>query len=127
MTPAYMPLLKQAFSEAKKRYAPDRIPKEVRQQIFYDTNILCIHEEIRKAREVSEDKGPLYINMMVATNDYERQVLAACESGIDGIVSGAGFPFALPEITKAYPNVALIPILSNARGVKVIIKKWGRL
>lgn len=127
MTPAYRSLLQHAFSEAKKQYHPCRIPEEVRQQIFYDTNLLCIHEEVRKAREISEGKGSLYINVMVATNDYARQVLAACEAGIDGIVSGAGFPFALPEITKDYPNVALIPILANARGVKVILKKWGRL
>lgn len=109
-----------------KKLHPDGIPKDARQQIFYDTNLLCIREEIKKAREISEGKGSLYINVMVATNDYERQVLAACESGIDGIVSGAGFPFSLPEITKDYPEIALVPILANARGVKMIIKKWAR-
>lgn len=102
------------------------MPKEVRQGIFYDTNLVCIREEIRKAREISEGRGSLWINIMMATNDYERQVITACESGIDAIVSGAGFPFALPEITKNYPNIALIPILANARGVKVIVKKWAK-
>lgn len=98
----------------------------IKNQIFYNTNLDCIKEEIRKAREISEGNGLIYINIMMATEDYERQVLAACEAGIDGIVSGAGFPFSLPEITKDYPNVAIIPILSSARGVNIILKRWKR-
>ncbi len=37
---------------------------------------------------------------------------------------GAGLPLDLPEITSAFPHIALIPILSDSRGIAVILKKW---
>jgi nitronate monooxygenase len=40
---------------------------------------------------------------------------------------GAGLPLDLPELADGYPEVALIPILSDARGVAVLLKKWARL
>jgi radical SAM superfamily enzyme len=39
---------------------------------------------------------------------------------------GAGLPLDLPELTEGYPDVALIPILSDARGVAIVLKKWAR-
>jgi nitronate monooxygenase len=54
-------------------------------------------------------------------------VRQACESGAEAIVMGAGLPLDLPEMTEGYPDVALIPILSDARGVSVVLKKWMRL
>jgi nitronate monooxygenase len=39
---------------------------------------------------------------------------------------GAGLPLDLPELTEGYPDVALIPILSDARGVAVVLKKWAK-
>lgn len=98
----------------------------VKTQIFYNANLDCIGEEVRKAQNISEGRGSLYMNIMVATEDYERQVLASCRAWVHGIVSGAGFPFALPEITKDYPDIALIPILSSARWVGIILKRWKR-
>jgi nitronate monooxygenase len=46
------------------------------------------------------------------------------------VVVGAGLPLDLPELAKDHPETALIPILSDARGVQLIVKKWekkGRL
>ncbi|MGE8640207.1 MAG: NAD(P)H-dependent flavin oxidoreductase, partial [Achromobacter sp.] len=40
------------------------------------------------------------------------------------IVMGAGLPMDLPEMTADFPKVALVPILSEARGVAVVLKKW---
>lgn len=43
---------------------------------------------------------------------------------------GAGLPLDLPDVTAEHPRVALIPILSDARGVNLILRKWqhrGRL
>jgi nitronate monooxygenase len=40
---------------------------------------------------------------------------------------GAGLPLDLPELAEGYPEVALIPILSDARGVAIVLKKWARL
>lgn len=46
------------------------------------------------------------------------------------VVVGAGLPLDLPEIARDYPKVALVPILSDARGVQLVMRKWekkGRL
>jgi nitronate monooxygenase len=32
----------------------------------------------------------------------------------------------MPEFTKDFPDVALIPIVSSARALKLICKKWKR-
>jgi nitronate monooxygenase len=56
-------------------------------------------------------------------------VRAACEHGADAIVMGAGLPLDLPDLTQGV-DIALIPILSDARGVSLVLKKWikkGRL
>ena len=52
---------------------------------------------------------------MVASKDYNECVKAACEAGVDGIVSGAGLPKDLHKLTSEYPDIALVPILSQAK------------
>jgi nitronate monooxygenase len=39
---------------------------------------------------------------------------------------GAGLPLDLPELTRDFPEVALIPILSDVRGTAIVLKKWLR-
>jgi nitronate monooxygenase len=39
---------------------------------------------------------------------------------------GAGLPLDLPELTSGFPDVALVPILSEARAVGVVLRKWMR-
>ena len=39
---------------------------------------------------------------------------------------GAGLPFDLPDLAQDFPDVALMPILSDARGVNIVLKKWMR-
>src|SRR5699024_12518693 len=57
----------------------------------------------------------------------EREDVApACESGAAALVVGSGVPLASPDLTKAYPDVALIPILSDARGVRIVLRRWAR-
>ncbi|HBD35923.1 MAG TPA: 2-nitropropane dioxygenase, partial [Cupriavidus sp.] len=53
-----------------------------------------------------------------------------CESGADAIVMGAGLPLDLPDLAAGHPKVALIPILSESRGIGLVIRRWmkkGRL
>ena len=67
---------------------------------------------------------------MKAISAYASNVRTALEAGIDAVVVGAGLPLDLPDLAKDHPKAALIPILSDARGVQLIIKKWekkGRL
>ena len=35
-------------------------------------------------------------------------------------------PLDLPDLAADHPDVALIPILSDARGVALVVKKWAR-
>ncbi len=82
-------------------------------------------EIYKNARKICGDK-PLAANIMFALSGYKESVLSACKAGTDIIISGAGLPINLPELTKDYPNVALIPIVSSARALKVICMKWKR-
>ena len=61
---------------------------------------------------------------MCALQDYEQQVRAVCEAGIDIIISGAGLPLKLPELTRDFPNVALVPIVSSLKAASIIVRRW---
>jgi nitronate monooxygenase len=66
------------------------------------------------------------INVMVALGrDYAASVKGSIDAGADAIISGAGLPLALPSI---YPSkdTALIPIVSSARALDIILKRWSR-
>lgn len=80
---------------------------------------------IDNARKICGD-APLACNILYACNDYGRIVQDACEAGINIIITGAGIPTNMPEFTKDYPDVALIPIVSSARALKLICRKWKR-
>lgn len=72
------------------------------------------------------DGGVLAVNCMCALTDYETQVRTACESGIDIIISGAGLPLRLPELTAGYPDVALVPIVSSVKAANLILSRWKK-
>ncbi|STQ91481.1 NAD(P)H-dependent flavin oxidoreductase [Iodobacter fluviatilis] len=88
------------------------------------TNLTALDREIRAAKEIANGCGMIAVNVMKAVRDHVALVKQACESGADAIVMGAGLPIDLPEMTSDHPKVALIPILSDARGVAIILKKW---
>lgn len=52
---------------------------------------------------------------MVAVENYAENVIMACQSGIDAIISGAGVPRDLAEILHDFPHVGIVPLLSNLR------------
>ena len=83
----------------------------------------ALFEIFKNARKICGDK-PLACNVLHAINDYERVVTDALDAGADIIVTGAGLPLELPRLTKDYPGVAIVPIDSSARALKVICKKW---
>ena len=96
-------------------------PKDVAN--FYSKDAL--NEIITNARKICGD-APLGCNILYAINDYGRVVRDACEAGVNIIITGAGIPTNMPEFTKDFPDVALIPIVSSARALKLICKKWQR-
>ena len=80
---------------------------------------------IKNARKICNDK-PLAANILYAINDYGRVVRDACEAGIDIIITGAGLPTNMPEFTADYPDVALVPIVSSPKALKIICKRWQK-
>lgn len=79
--------------------------------------------------EVSQSKtegGTSGINIMFALQrDYEASVRGAIDAGADMIISGAGLPMGLPGIQPP-KDTALVPIVSSARALDLICKKWER-
>jgi len=80
---------------------------------------------ITNARKICGDK-PLAANILYAINDYGRVVTDACEAGVNIIITGAGLPTNMPEFTEGYPDVALVPIVSSAKALKIICKRWKK-
>ncbi|MGO9611683.1 MAG: NAD(P)H-dependent flavin oxidoreductase [Dissulfurispiraceae bacterium] len=82
------------------------------------------YEEVSLAKSTG---GLVGINIMVAlVRDYESSVRAAIDADADVIISGAGLPLSLPAIQPP-KDTALIPIVSSARALELICKKWERL
>ncbi|NLX74702.1 MAG: nitronate monooxygenase [Synergistaceae bacterium] len=88
-------------------------------------NVVMIKKSIEEARKLAKG-GVLAMNCMCALSDYDEMVQTSCESGIDIIVSGAGLPLKLPELTKDYPDVALVPIVSSVKAANIILRKWEK-
>jgi nitronate monooxygenase len=89
-------------------------------------NLEALTREIRAARRIAGGNGLLAVNVMRAVSDYAAQVRCALEGGIDAVVVGAGLPLDLPDLAREHPSAALIPILSDARGVQLVVRKWER-
>jgi len=99
-------------------------------QLIDAANLTALDREIQRARKLSQGFGIVAVNVMKAVSAYEAYVRQALESGADAVVVGAGLPLDLPDIAKDHPQTALIPILSDARGVQLVVRKWekkGRL
>ena len=89
-------------------------------------NLVALDREIRGARALAHGRGAVAVNVMRAVTQYADCVRQAGESGADAVVVGAGLPLDLPDLGADFPDMALIPILSDARGVVLLLKKWMR-
>ncbi len=86
------------------------------------------YEAVREEVAASKSQGGFAgINIMVALQrDFADSVKGAIDAGADAIISGAGLPTSLPAIQEPR-DTALIPIVSSARALEIICKKWERL
>ena len=116
-----------------RRHHPDLMdqtrelpPGEAAKDGINQANLEALGREIKAARERTGGKGLLAVNVMRAVAEYAACVTKALESGIDAVVVGAGLPLDLPDLAKDHPKAALIPILSDARGVQLLVKKSKR-
>nr|WP_315595424.1 nitronate monooxygenase family protein [uncultured Cupriavidus sp.] len=93
-------------------------------------NRVALDREVQAARKLSAGRGMVAVNVMKAVGSHAQLVRQACESGADAIVMGAGLPLDLPDLAAEHPKVALIPILSETRGIGLVLRRWmkkGRL
>lgn len=116
-----------------RRHHPDLMERttglgmgEEAKEAINAANLEAVEREIRAARELSQGRGLIAMNVMRAVSDYANYVKRSLEAGIDAVVVGAGLPLDLPDLAVDHPKAALIPILSDARGVQLIVKKWER-
>ena len=89
-----------------------------------NANLRGLKKHIQRAKEISSN-GIIGVNVMVAMNNYIDHVKAAIEAGADLIISGAGLPLNLPEITKN-SSIKIAPIVSSSKAVKVILNYWKK-
>lgn len=95
-------------------------------QTIEHANLVALDREIRAARELSGGAGLIAVNIMRAVSQYAAYVRQSCLSGADALVVGAGLAMDLPELTEDWPEVALVPIVSEARAASLIVRRWLR-
>ena len=89
-------------------------------------NLEAVEREVRAARIAAGGRGLIAMNVMRAVSGYAAYVQRALDAGVDMVVVGAGLPLDLPDLAADHPQALLVPILSDARGVALIVKKWER-
>jgi nitronate monooxygenase len=71
--------------------------------------------------------GYIAVNVMCAcATTYEDSIRGAVAGGVDAVISGAGLPTSLPFLLADAPQVALIPIVSSLRALRILVKQWLR-
>jgi nitronate monooxygenase len=112
-----------------RQHHPDLLAQcqGVRNKALLDRlNLIALDREVRAALELAGGRGAIAVNVMKAVGQHAPYVRQSCESGAHAIVMGAGLPIDLPELAAEFPGVALIPILSESRGVSIVLRKWMR-
>jgi nitronate monooxygenase len=89
-------------------------------------NLEALGREVQAARQRAQGRGLIAMNVMRAVSDYAAYVRRSLEAGVDAIVVGAGLPLDLPDLAGDHPHALLVPILSDSRGVALVVKKWER-
>ncbi len=112
--------------ERTRDLAPGAAATAAAKRAIDDANLEALDREIRAARALSGGRGLLAINVMRAVSEYGPSVTRALECGIDAVVVGAGLPLDLPDLARDHPKALLVPILSDARGVQLVVRKWER-
>ncbi len=88
---------------------------------FVEVNNNALRSEIRSVCSLSN--GVIGVNVMVVLSNYEELIKVCVEENVDMIICGSGLPLDLPRLT-AGSNIKLIPIISSARALNFIYRKW---
>ena len=77
-----------------------------------------LRTEIRLARKLTNGKGIIGINCMVAARAFKNLIVTAAQEGVELIVDGAGFSRDIFAVGREY-NVAVVPIVSSVKLAKI--------
>ena len=95
---------------------------------YVSINNTALRSEIARTRALTD--RPFAVNIMGVLTNYAELVTICVSEKVAIIISGAGLPLDLPKYDPE-KVVKLIPIVSSARALSIIIKKWikgyGRL
>lgn len=83
----------------------------------------ALEREIRKAKSMTA--GPIAVNFMGVLSNVDDLITTAVREGIKIIVYGAGLPAKLPGLIED-KSVNLVPIVSSARVVELILRSWKK-
>ena len=116
-----------------RRHHPDLMERtrgvgfgEAAKRLIDAANLEALEREVRRAKALAGGFGLVAMNVMRAVSDYAAYVKRSLEAGVDAVVVGAGLPLDLPDLAAEHPKAALVPVLSDARGVQLVIRKWER-
>ncbi len=111
----------------RTEYLTKRCGGEAQSKVVIDAaNLEAMDREVKAAREAAGGLGLIAMNVMRAVSDYAANVKRALEAGVDMVVVGAGLPLDLPDLAADHPKALLAPILSDSRGVALLVRKWER-
>jgi len=82
-----------------------------------------LEEEIDTARQLSEGKGVLGLNVLYAVSNFAQLIKTGMKAGIDVVFSGAGFSRDIFSWGREF-NVPVVPIVSSGR-LAVLAEKVG--
>jgi len=111
----------------RTEYLTKRCGGEAQSKAVIDAaNLEAMDREVKAARVASGGLGLIAMNVMRAVSEYAANVKRALEAGVDMVVVGAGLPLDLPDLAADHPKALLAPILSDSRGVALLVRKWER-
>jgi nitronate monooxygenase len=94
--------------------------------LINEANLEALTREVRAAKQLAQGLGLIAMNVMRAVSEYAAYVKRSLEAGVDMLVVGAGLPLDLPDLAVEHPKTLLVPILSDVRGVQLLVRKWER-
>lgn len=87
-----------------------------------EANKRAFVKNLKKAQEISNGNGIIIVNLMHVINNFTEYLNFINTTKIDGVVVGAGLPLELPKYIDKEKIIA--PIISSARALKILMKKW---
>ena len=91
----------------------------------FGANLRALAAHISKAKAITNGRGMVAVNAMVAITQYADAVRTAVAAGADAIISGAGLPTELPALVKG-SKTAIAPVVSSGRAARTICRLWDK-